>query len=94
MLRGAAIITGLTILGLNLPAPANANTCKQSWEHCQHVAILQCGNQTFVGGSDLGYAENIARAKARKAGFNPNKCSIRNRTAARGFLVTPVSHKM
>jgi hypothetical protein len=43
------------------------------------VVILVCGNWAFVGGSDSGNAEDIARIKARNAGFNPDLCISRYR---------------
>ena len=89
MLKRLAIILGLattsllgpgtmSILLVKLATPAYAQ-CARNFEDCAHVVILQCGDETFVGGSDIGNAVDIARIKARNAGHNPNYCQVRNR---------------
>ena len=89
MLRGLSIVSGLatasvlglatmSVLSVNLATPAYA-VCELNFEHCDKVAILVCGSQTFVGGSDEGNAEHIARSKARRAGYNPDECLVRIR---------------
>jgi hypothetical protein len=89
MLRGLSIVSGLatasilglatmSVLSVNLATPAYAS-CQRNFEHCDQVAILVCGSQTFVGGSDEGNAEDIARIKARRAGYNPDECLVRIR---------------
>jgi hypothetical protein len=83
MLRTLAFVSGLgaaSILGLAtalsvVVTPANA--C--NFDTCGQVVILVCGNWTFVGGSDVGNAEDIARIKARAAGYNPDYCVARYR---------------
>lgn len=87
MLRSLAIVSGLalaSILGLaavsllsvNLTTPAYAS-CQNNFADCGQLAVLVCGDETFVGGSDLGNAVDIARIKARSAGHNPNSCTVR-----------------
>jgi hypothetical protein len=89
MLRGLAIVSGLattSILGLatmgvlsvNLATPAYAR-CERNLEDCGQVAVIYCGNETFVGGSDEGNAEDIARIKARDHGYDPDRCRVRFR---------------
>jgi hypothetical protein len=89
MLRRLAIVSGLattSILGLatmavlsvNLATPAYAS-CSRNIEDCNDVVILFCGDDTFVGGSDQGSAEDIARIKARSAGYDPDRCRVRYR---------------
>lgn len=86
MLKRLAIPTGLITLGLGTifvlsigsTTPASAS-CKTNFEDCVHVAILHCGGETFVGGSDIGNAVDIARIKARSAGHDPDECKVRNR---------------
>jgi hypothetical protein len=88
-MRGLSIVFGLvtasilglatmSVLSVNLATPAYA-ACQDNLEHCNEVAILVCGSQTFVGGSDGGNAEDIARIKARRAGYNPDGCIVRMR---------------
>ena len=79
MLRGLAIVFGLatmSVLSVNLATPAYAS-CQSNFEDCDQVALLVCGNETFVGGSDEGSALDIARIKARSAGYNPHRCHVR-----------------
>ena len=89
MLRGLAIVSGLattsilglatmSVLSVNLATPAYAS-CSRNLEDCDQVVILVCGDDTFAGGSDVGNAEDIARIKARSAGYDPNRCRVRNR---------------
>ena len=66
----------MSVLSVNLATPAYAD-CQSNYEHCYKVAILVCGSQTFVGGSDEGNAEDIARIKARRGGYNPDECIVR-----------------
>jgi hypothetical protein len=91
MLRRLAIVSGLataSILGLatmsalsvNLATPAYADAlCGRNLEHCGEVVILVCGDDYYVGGSDQGSAEDIARIKARSAGYDPDRCIVRYR---------------
>jgi hypothetical protein len=87
MLRGLAIVSGLastsilglatmSVLSVNLVTPAYAR-CGGNFEDCDQVAILVCGDETFVGGSDEGNAVDIARIRARSGGHNPNTCRVR-----------------
>jgi len=83
MLGRLSIVSGLTtmsILGLgtvSISTPAYAQ-CSRNFEDCAHVTILHCGDQSFVGGSDMGNALDIARIKARSAGYNPDFCKVRH----------------
>jgi hypothetical protein len=88
-MRGLSIVSGLaatsilglatiSVLSVNLATPAYAG-CSSNVEHCDEVVILFCGRDTFVGGSDLGNAEDIARIKARSAGYDPDTCRVRSR---------------
>jgi hypothetical protein len=85
MLKALATVSGLgtaSLLGLasalsvNLATPAYAEC---NFQNCRDLVILVCSNWTFVGGSDIGNAEDIARMKARIAGFNPDSCVPRYR---------------
>ena len=87
MLRSLGIVSGLAIasilglatmsvLSVNLATPAYAS-CQNNFADCDQLAVLVCGDETFVGGSDLGNAVDIARIKARSAGYNPNRCTVR-----------------
>jgi hypothetical protein len=87
MLRRLAIVSGLattSVLGLatmsvfsfNLATPAYAS-CSRNLEDCDQVVILTCGSDTYVGDSDQGSAEDIARIKARSAGHDPDRCRVR-----------------
>jgi hypothetical protein len=67
----------MSLLSANL-APAYAS-CRVNYADCSEVVILVCGNETFVGSSDLGTAIDIARIKARAAGYDPDKCRVRTR---------------
>jgi hypothetical protein len=66
----------MTVLSVNLATPAHA-ACSSNFADCDRLAVLVCGDQTFVGGSDVGNAVDIARIKARNAGINPNSCIVR-----------------
>jgi hypothetical protein len=88
MLRGLSIVFGLattsvlglatmSVLSVNLVATPAYASCQRNYEDCDQVAILVCGNQTFVGGSDVGNAEDIARIKARRFGYDPDECTVR-----------------
>jgi hypothetical protein len=66
----------MSVLSVNLATPAYAS-CDRNFEHCDQVVILVCGSKTFVGGSDEGNAEDIARLKARRAGYDPDECTVR-----------------
>jgi hypothetical protein len=91
MLRRLAIVSGLattsilglatlSVLSVNLATPAYAGAgCSRNLEQCDQVVILVCGDDTYVGGSDQGSGEDIARIKARNAGYDPNRCLIRYR---------------
>jgi hypothetical protein len=68
----------MSVLSVSLATPAYAS-CTRNLEECDQVVILVCGDDTFVGGSDQGSAEDIARIKARTAGYNPDRCSVRYR---------------
>jgi hypothetical protein len=87
MLRGSAIVSGLattsilglatvSVLSVNLATPAYAR-CGGNFADCDQVAILVCGDETFVGGSDEGSALDIARIRARSGGYNPKECRVR-----------------
>ena len=69
----------MSVLSVNLATPAYADAlCGRNFQHCDQVVILVCGQDTFVGGSDQGSAEDIARIKARSAGYDPDRCNVRN----------------
>ena len=87
-MRGLSIVFGLvtasilglatmSVLSVNPAAAQYADDCRSNFTRCDVVAILVCGSETFVGGSDEGNAEDIARIKARRAGYNPNGCIVR-----------------
>ena len=89
MLRRLAIVSELAttcilglatmaVLSVNLATPAYAS-CGRNLEDCDQVVILVCGDDTYVGGSDQGSAEDIARIKARSAGYDPDRCLVRYR---------------
>jgi hypothetical protein len=64
-----------------LPAYAD---CKHNYSDCNDVVIYVCrdrnlGNREFVGGSDLGYADQIALNKADEAGYDTDYCKRRAR---------------
>jgi hypothetical protein len=72
-MRGLSIVSGLaatsilglatmSVLSVNLATPAYAGC---NFEQCNELAIIVCGSDTFVGGSDQGNAEEYARIKAR-----------------------------
>jgi hypothetical protein len=68
----------MSVLSVNLTTPAYA-ACRVNYADCSEVVILVCpGGVTFVGASDLGNAEDIARIKARAAGYDPDKCRARS----------------
>jgi hypothetical protein len=77
---GTTAILGLatmSVLSVNLATPAHAS-CRHNFADCADVVILVCpGGRTFVGGSDIGNAEDIARIKARGAGYDPDDCRAR-----------------
>jgi hypothetical protein len=68
----------MSVLSVDLTTHAYA-ACRVNYADCSEVVILVCGNMTFVGNSDGGNAEDIARIKARAAGFDPDKCRVRSR---------------
>jgi phage/plasmid primase-like uncharacterized protein len=79
MLRALAIVSGLatmSVLSVNLATSAYA-AC--NYENCTDLVILVCGDRDFVGASDNGpdYAEKLARAKALRAGYDPDRCLVR-----------------
>jgi hypothetical protein len=67
----------MSLLSVNLATPAHAS-CQSNFADCDQLAVIVCGAETFVGGSDLGNAVDIARIKARSAGYNPNSCTVRH----------------
>ena len=90
MLRRLAIVSGLattsilglatmSVLSVNLATPAYADAlCSRDFTHCNEVVLLVCGGDTYVGGSDQGSALDIARIKARSAGYDPRtECKVR-----------------
>ena len=88
MLKGLAIVAGLattsilglatmSVLSVNLATPAFAG-CEDNFESCDQLVALVCGNETFLAGSDGGNALDMARMKARNAGYNPSRCQVRN----------------
>jgi hypothetical protein len=83
MLRTLAIVSGLgtaSIFGLATMSAISvtpAHAC--NFATCNDVVILVCRGVTFVGGSDIGNAEDIARIKARRAGYDPDYCIVRSR---------------
>ena len=87
MLRGLATVSGLattsilglatmSVLSVNLATPAYAR-CGRNFGDCAQVAILVCGDKTFVGGSDEGSAVHISRIRARSGGYDPDECRVR-----------------
>jgi hypothetical protein len=83
-MRGLAIASGLaitSILSVDLTTTAYAS-CRSNYEDCTQMAVLVChdrrhGDRDFIGGSNEGDAEDIAWRKADKAGYNANRCRIR-----------------
>jgi hypothetical protein len=87
-MRALAFVSGLatasilglatmSVLSVNLATPAYAN-CQRNYEDCDQLVVLVCsGNQQFVGGSDIGNAEDIARIRARRGGADPDECKVR-----------------
>jgi hypothetical protein len=71
-------LAAMSVLSVNLATPAYAS-CRMNYEDCNEVVILVCRGTTFVGGSDIGNAEDIARIKARGAGYDPDECRVRSR---------------
>jgi hypothetical protein len=69
---GTAALLGIAMLSALSVTPAHA--CKT----CETV-VLVCGDRTFVGGSNIGTAEDIARILARRAGKDPDNCIVRSR---------------
>jgi hypothetical protein len=67
----------MSMLSVNLATPAYAASCQRNYEDCDELVLLVCGDQQFLGGSDLGNAEDIARIKARRFGYNPDTCKVR-----------------
>ena len=57
--------------------PAYAR-CGRNFADCAQVAILVCGDKTFVGGSDEGSAVDIARIRARSGGYDPMNAAFAN----------------
>jgi hypothetical protein len=84
MLRALAIVSGLATASVLLVPTAYADPmCKQNYSHCNDVVIYVCrdrelGNRDFVGGSDLGYADQIALNKAARAGYDTDYCRKRS----------------
>ena len=85
MLRGLAIFSGLAsifIISVNLVTTAYAS-CGSNYADCKQIAVLVCydrrgAERDFMGGSNEGDAEDIAWRKANHAGYNANRCRIRN----------------
>jgi hypothetical protein len=69
---GAAALLGMATKSALSVTPAYG--CK----NCETV-VLVCGDRTFVGGSNIGTAEDIARTLARRAGKDPDNCLVRSR---------------
>jgi hypothetical protein len=81
MLRGLAIVSGVAISSVLSVATAYAD-CKQNIAQCDEVVVYACrdrelGRQEFVGGSDLGHADQIALNKAAAAGYDTDNCKRR-----------------
>jgi hypothetical protein len=82
-MRRLAIVSGLAISSVLLVPIAHADSlCKQNYAHCEEVVIYSCrdrelGHQDSVGGSDLGYADQIALNKAAAAGYDTDYCKRR-----------------
>ena len=86
MLRGLAIFSGpaiTSILSVDLVTTAYAS-CRSNYADCKQIAVvLVCydgrgAERDFMGGSNEGDAEDIAWRKANHAGYNANRCRIRN----------------
>jgi hypothetical protein len=69
---GTAALLGIAMMSALSATPAHA--CKT----CETV-ILVCDNRTFVGASNIGTAEDIARVLARRGGKDPDSCIVRSR---------------
>lgn len=79
-MRGLAIFSGLAITSV-LSVTAYAD-CRHNYAHCDEVVVYVCrdrglGTQEFIGGSDLGYAHQIALDKAANAGYDTDNCRQR-----------------
>ena len=80
-MRGLAIVSGLAITSVLSVNTAYAD-CNRNYAHCDEVVVYSCrdrnlGTQEFIGGSDLGYAHQIALDKAAAAGYNTDNCRQR-----------------
>jgi hypothetical protein len=64
---GTAVLLGWATMSALSVTPDHA--CKT----CETVTLV-CGNRTFVGASNIGTAEEIARMLARRAGKDPDDC--------------------
>jgi hypothetical protein len=69
---GTAALLGMATKSALSVTPAYV--CKT----CETV-VLVCGDRTFVGASNIGTAEDIARILARRAGKDPDNCIVRSR---------------
>ena len=76
MLKGFAIVSGVAITSILAVAAAYAD-CKHNISQCDEVVVYACSGQLFVGGSDLGHADQIALNKAAAAGFDTDNCKRR-----------------
>jgi hypothetical protein len=79
-MRGLAIVAGLAITSV-LSVAAFAD-CKKNYAQCDEVVSYVCrdgnlGAQEFIGGSDLGNADQIALGKAAQAGYDTHNCRKR-----------------
>jgi hypothetical protein len=73
----ATLAATMSVFSVNLTTPASAS-CRRDYSECERVVVLACpGGVTFVGGSDQGSALDIARIKARAAGYDPSDCRVR-----------------
>jgi hypothetical protein len=72
MFRTTAIGSALaTMSALSVTAADACKTCE--------TVILVCGDRTFVGASNVGTAQDIARMLAQRAGKDPDSCTVRPR---------------
>jgi hypothetical protein len=69
----------MSLLSINLAAPAHAS-CSTNLSDCNEWVTLVCRGKTFTAGSDFGNAEDLARIKARRAGYDPDyDCQARRK---------------